>query len=205
MTDLFGVEIQEPKKRGGGESMFRVNGCSNHALTERAEHDFYATPPIAVDMLCDIEQFDGPILEPSCGMGHISEVLKRRGFDVESRDLVDRGYGKGGCDFLSPMNTEWDGDVVMNPPYNLAREFVEKALSIIPEGRKVAAFLKLTFAEGKSRRAMFEKQPPVRCWVSTSRLSCGKNGTEWMPSVICYAWWVWVKGFDGHTEMRWFN
>lgn len=28
MLDLFGEEIKEPAKRGGGESMFRVNGCS---------------------------------------------------------------------------------------------------------------------------------------------------------------------------------
>ena len=42
-------------------------------------------------------------------------------------------------------------------------QFVEKALSIIPEGKKVAMFLKLTFLEGKARRALFRSTPPHSC------------------------------------------
>ena len=91
--------------------------------------------------------YGGVILEPSCGEGHISEVLKAHGYDVVSRDLIDRGYGEV-ADFLSIDNLEWDGDIVTNPPYRFALDFVEKALQIIPEGRKVAMFLKLTFLEG---------------------------------------------------------
>ena len=205
MKDLFGDEIAEKTKRGGGESMFRVNGCSNHSLSNRADYDFYATPPAAVHMLCDLESFKGPILEPSCGLGHISKALKEHGYDVESRDLVNRGYGKGGCDFLADDDTEWGGDIVMNPPYDLAREFVEKALAIIHEGRKIAAFLKLTFAEGTSRRCLFTDTPPIRVWVSSKRLECGKNGVFTGASAVAYAWWIWEKGFHGQTTLKWFN
>ena len=76
-----------------------------------------------------------------------------------SRDLVDRGYGEV-ADFLAIDNLEWDGNIVTNPPYKYAQEFVEKALSIIPKGKKVAMFLKLTFLEGKARRALFRSTPP---------------------------------------------
>ena len=76
-----------------------------------------------------------------------------------SRDLVDRGYGEV-ADFLAIDNLEWDGNIVINPPYKYAQEFVEKALSIIPKGKKVAMFLKLTFLEGKARRALFRSTPP---------------------------------------------
>ena len=76
-----------------------------------------------------------------------------------SRDLADRGYGEV-ADFLARENTRWEGDIVTNPPYAFAQEFVEKALAIIPEGRKVAMFLKLTFLEGKRRAALFENTPP---------------------------------------------
>lgn len=44
--------------------------------------------------------------------------------------------------------------------YKYAQQFVEKALSIIPEGKKVAMFLKLQFLEGKARRALFRSTPP---------------------------------------------
>ena len=94
-----------------------------------------------------------------------------------------------------------------NPPYAFAQEFVEKALSIIADGHKVAMFLKLTFLEGKRRAELFETAPPIRVWVSRSRLKCAKNGDfEHSPgSATCYAWFVWEKGFTGHPEIRWFN
>lgn len=205
MKDLFGDEIPEQTKRGGGESMYKVIGASNHCSESRQEDDFYATPELATEELIRLEKFNGRILEPSCGQGHISRILEASGYSVESRDLVDRGYGKSGCDFLSSNTTIWNGSVIMNPPYSLAQEFVEKALSIIPDGFKVAAFLKLTFAEGQRRRSLFENNPPARVWISSKRLECGKNGVFTGSSAVAYAWWVWEKGFKGHTEMRWFN
>ena len=89
----------------------------------------------------------------------MSRVLEAAGYEVVSRDLVDRGYGEV-ADFLAIDNLEWDGNIVTNPPYKYAQEFVEKALSIIPEGKKVAMFLKLTFLEGKARRTLFRSTPP---------------------------------------------
>ena len=91
----------------------------------------------------------------------MSEVLKAAGYEVVSRDLVDRGYGEV-ADFLAIDNLAWDGNIVTNPPYKFAQQFVEKALSIIPEGKKVAMFLKLTFLEGKARRALFRSSPHSR-------------------------------------------
>jgi len=145
--------------KGGAASTFKTIGASSHCEHERADLDYYATEPAATDWLCRIEHFDGPILEPSCGEGHISRQLIRAGYEVVSRDLADRGYGEV-ADFLSADNTHWEGDIVTNPPYAFAQEFVEKALAIIPEGRKVAMFLKLTFLEGKRRAALFENHPP---------------------------------------------
>ena len=192
--------------KGGNASTFKTIGASNHCDEERADKDYYATEPAATEWLCRLEKFSGPILEPSCGEGHMSEVLKAHGYEVVSRDLADRGYGEV-ADFLSADNTEWGGDIVTNPPYAFAQEFVEKALAIIPDGRKVAMFLKLTFLEGKKRAALFNSTPPHRVWVSRSRLKCAKNGDfEHSPgSATAYAWFVWEKGYKGHPEIRWFN
>ena len=144
---------------GSTASVFKTIGASNHTDYERQKEDYYATEPKATEWLCKLEKFDGRILEPSCGEGHISEVLKKAGYDVVSRDLIDRGYGDV-ADFLSIDNTEWEGDIVTNPPYKYAKEFVEKALQIIPTGNKVAMFLKLTFLEGKNRKELFKITPP---------------------------------------------
>lgn len=144
---------------GGTASTFKTIGASNHCDHPRQREDYYATEPKATELLCRLETFAQRILEPSCGEGHISRVLAEHGYEVTSRDLVDRGYGEV-ADFLSIDNLEWNGDIITNPPYKYAKEFVEKALQIIPNGNKVAMFLKLTFLEGKNRKELFKITPP---------------------------------------------
>jgi hypothetical protein len=209
MKDLFGEEIKEKERHrdwsGNQRGVFSVIGASNHSLTERAERDFYATPPDAVEKLLLLETFSHKVWEPACGHGHISKVFESHGYEVRSTDIEDRGFGEGGIDFLNCEEKNLDTDICTNPPYKYAQEFVEKSMEVIADGHKVAMFLKLTFLEGKNRRQMFEKYPPKVVYVSTSRLSCGKNGVEWMPSCICYAWFVFVKGFRGDPIIRWFN
>ena len=134
-------------------------GARNYAIEERETHDYYATEPKALELLLEVEKFSERVWECACGEGHLSKVLKAHGHKVLSTDLIDRGYGIGGIDFLQ-WSSPFDGDIITNPPYKYALEFVEKALSLIPEGRKVAMFLKLQFLEGKARRAFFEKAPP---------------------------------------------
>lgn len=210
MKDLFGNEIEERRERhrdwtGNQRGVFSVIGASNHSLTNRAEHDFYATPVEATEQLLQLETFSHNVWEPACGHGHISKVFEAHGHEVRSSDLEHRGFGTGGVDFLKCDEHDLDTDICTNPPYSKAQEFVEKAMDVIAEGHKVAMFLKLTFLEGKNRRRMFEKYPPKVVYVSTSRLSCGKNGVEWMPSCICYAWFIFEKGFHGDPIIKWFN
>ena len=52
-----------------------VGGSSK--TRKRTENDFYATPPDATRMILREVKFSGAnILEPACGQGHISKVLK---------------------------------------------------------------------------------------------------------------------------------
>ena len=185
---------------------FKIIGASNHCDHERQREDYYATEPAATEWLCKLEKFDKNILEPSCGEGHISKVLAAAGYNVTSRDLVDRGFGEV-ADFLSIDNLQWNGDIITNPPYRYAQEFVEKAMRIIPFGNKVAMFLKLTFLEGRSRKELFRHYPPRRIWVSSRRLKCAINGDfeNVGPSATAYAWFVWEKGYKGNPEIKWFN
>lgn len=41
-------------------------GASNHTQDNRAEHDFYATDPKAINALLEVEGFSKFILEPAC-------------------------------------------------------------------------------------------------------------------------------------------
>lgn len=195
--------MSNPKK------IFTPLGASNHSLTDREDNDFYATDPRALELLLELEEFDPFVWECACGKGHLSEVLKKHGHIVKSTDLIDRGYGVGGVDFLA-TTTPFNGDIITNPPYKYAQEFVEHALSLIPEGNRVAMFLKLTFLESKNRRAMFELTPPRYIYVSSSRLQCAIGGDfetykKGAMSAVAYAWYIWEKGFTGEPTIRWFN
>lgn len=191
---------------GNAKSIYTTLGASNHTDSEREENDFYATDPKALELLCEMESFSPRIWECACGVGHLSEVLIHKGCDVKSTDLIDRGYGEGGVDFLK-CNEIFDGDIITNPPYKYAKEFVEHALDLVPNGHKVAMFLKFTFAEGKARKQLFLAQPPKTVYVSSSRLICAKNGDfdSISSSAVAYAWYVWEKGYTGETVLKWFN
>ena len=149
------------------------------------------------------------IWECSAGQGHLSERLIELGYEVRSTDLIDRGYGEGGIDFLQTTKM-WDGDILTNPPYKYAKEFIEHAMTIIPDGRKVFMFLKLQFLEGKARGELFKKYPPRYVYVSRSRILCAKNGMfEEMKagggSAVAYAWYEFQKGYKGVSIIKWIN
>ena len=180
----------------------------NNRKDDAEINDYYATEPRAAEILLDHETFSKNVWEPACGEGHISKVLLERGYDVLSTDLVYRGFGfKVPVDFLNESFTEADDiDIITNPPYKYAREFVEKSLKCVGNGHKVAMFLKLTFLEGKARKQLFQEYPPKTIYVFSSRVCCGKNGVfNRKNNAVAYAWFVWDKGFQGDPIVRWVN
>lgn len=189
----------------GLNSVMKILGSRVNAKEDREENDYYATEPVAVEMLCDLETFSNQIWECACGQGHISKILEQRGYTVKSTDLIDRGFGDPGIDFLKSTDL-FSGDIVTNPPYKWAQEFIEHALDLIPEGNKVAMLLRVQFLEGKKRRDLFLLNPPKTVYVSSSRLACPKNGEfKGATRAVAYAWFIWEKGFDGNTTLKWFN
>ena len=198
--------MEETKKN----TIYLTLGASNHTDKERQNEDYYATHPEAAEWLIKLEYFDGKdIWKCASGENHLANVFKDAGFTVRTSDIIKRTEETEVIDFLT-YEGEWKGHIVTNPPYKNAQEFIEKALSIVPEGKKVCMFLKVQFLEGKARRKMFEKYPPKRIWVSSSRILCAKNGDfERMikggGSAMAYAWFVWEKGYEGDTVVKWFN
>lgn len=191
----------------GSTKVFKTLGSSNHTPDERAQFDYYATDPQAVEMLLALETFAPVIWEPACGEGHISNVLAAHGYEVISTDLIYRGFGEPEpMDFLTETFPEFEGDIITNPPYSAGLEFVERALETVRPDGKVAMFLKVQFLEGKRRGELFSKTPPRTVYISRSRLACAKNGDfSHTESAIAYAWYVWEKGFIGDPVIKWFN
>lgn len=196
---------------GNGNSIYKTLGASNHTDKEREKNDFYATDPIAIDKLLTVEQPNLFIFEPAAGEGHLVNRLKQKGFKVLTNDIKERSYKLDMVkDFLNDkIEVSRNVDILTNPPYKYAKEFVLKALDLIVEGRKVYMFLKLTFLEGKGRfKDLFSKYPPKTIYIFSERVICAKNGEfqrmkDGGGSAVAYAWFVWQKGWQGKTTIDW--
>lgn len=185
-------------------------------LRGRAENDFYATPKSSVVDLLEREDFcfdNKIILEPCVGMGHIADVLSQYFSNsiVKGMDIVDRGWnGTKVSDFLTfDFADSKVGNIITNPPFNIAQEFIEKSLSILDNKGKCCMFLKIQFLEGKKRREFFKEFPQKTVYVFSERQSpmregkeTDENGKKW-SSTMCFAWFVWEKGYKGETIIKW--
>lgn len=193
---------------GNKKSTFTTLGASSHSDHEREANDYYATEPRVIDELFERENFTDTIWECACGEGHLSKEMHKYAKSILSTDLIDRGFGTSGIDFLK-VDDVWNGDIITNPPYKFAQEFVEHAMELIEKSEvadlKVAMFLKLTFLEGQARRKMFEKYPPKVVYVYSQRRKCALNGEfeKTGSSASAYAWFVWQKDFVGDPIIKW--
>lgn len=198
---------------GNANSIYKTIGSSSHGLEEREENDYYATDPNVIDKLLTVEKPNHNIWECAAGQGHLSNRLKEYGYKVVSSDLFNRGVKLDAVkDFLTAQKLDLHSyDILTNPPYKFAKEFVLKALDLVNEGNKVFMFLKLTFLEGKSRfKELFSLYPPKFIYVFVERLMCAKNGefTKYnnkgnAHGAVAYAWYVWEKGWQGDTTIKW--
>ena len=189
---------------GNGNSIFKAIGASNHTEGERQSDDFYATDPRAIEKLREVYAIPQVVWECACGAGHLSRQLIADGHDVLSTDLVDRGYGHVGIDFLKeerlPEYLQGENCCILtNPPYKYATEFVEHALDLLPEGQPAIFLLKTTALEGKGRfERLYIHGYLEAVYQFVERLLCAKNGDFGSVragggSAVAYAWFVFNK------------
>lgn len=103
---------------------------------EREPNDFYSTDPKAVRALMKRLQLskDTMIYECACGSGNLSKELESMGYKVISTDLIDRGYGTAGVDFLKVQTIPDNCMILTNPPYKYTTEFIAKAMELQKQG-----------------------------------------------------------------------
>ena len=187
--------------------------AGGNSMSTRAEHDFYATDPETLKVFLNEffkeNSLSGDILEPSCGQGHISKTLEDilPNCNIISTDLIDRGYGTGGIDFLSyDYNRKFD-TVITNPPFSIAKEFIEKGLEV--SNKYVIMLCKIQLLEGVKRKDMFLNTPLKNIYVHTTRQAPWKNGEPLDPNgkkwatTMCLAWFVWDKEYIGQPTIKW--
>ncbi len=189
-----------------------MQNTSHAVMSQRIEAvdslDDFPTPPWATRALLEHVIGGGCVagmtcLEPACGAGHMSKVLKEYFSEVRSSDVADYGYGPV-RNFLShgyPANSyDW---VITNPPFRLAEEFVLRALNVSRSG--VAILARTVFLESSGRyRAIFQNTPPTKFAQFVERVPMVKGRLDRTATTATgYCWLVWDKCNNNLPQLRW--
>lgn len=153
---------------------------------QRRKDDFYATPwEATVAIYKEIgNHLPETIIEPACGDGAIGKLLELYGHQVIATDLVDRGYGMGGVNFLSSTQIVVPEALIWtNPPFKHATAFIENALLVTS---MVVMLVKAQFWHAANRYELFHRTKPA-VFPLTWRLDFTGGGN---PTMDC-SWCVW--------------
>jgi hypothetical protein len=143
----------------------------------RNQYDYYPTPYWCFEKLpIDWDIFKTAI-EPCEGDGRITKFLQEVGIDTKGIDL------KNGINYLTTEYQKVDL-ILTNPPYTLAKEFIEKAIT---EAKTVIMLLRINFLGSQKRHAWWVENEPTALYVLSKRPSFTGTGTDSTE----YAWYVW--------------
>ena len=196
-----------------------MSATNRHGLA-RSAHDYYETPPHALQDLAEElgikSNSEGYLLDAGSGNGAIGAYFAREfprieveGIELQqelvdvarARHVYNAAFNQG--DFLHAECTipkhllEW---VIMNPPYNAeegtALQFLKRALCMGHEGTQVAALLRVGFFEASpdkplgKERQEFLAANPFDLLLCQRRPSFNGAGTDGTS----YAWYIFGEG-----------
>lgn len=155
----------------------------------RNPYDYYPTPEWCYQNLpIDWSQFN-TALEPCKGDGRIVSFLKEKGLDVDWCEIQE------GKDFFK-HDGEYDL-IFTNPPFSIAQEFIEHALSM---STTVVMLLRINFLGSQKRYDFWRQFPPDGMFILSKRPSFTGKGTD----ATDYAWFVWsdIKDLQGFNWVK---
>jgi hypothetical protein len=190
--------------KGNNPGRFRSGQAGTHTLAERAL-DSYPTPRIAVESLLfaepDVLNTTAHIWEPAAGDGNIVAVLRDNGIRVTASDIEQYEFDLHfhGDFVMQKRAPAGVTAVVTNPPYQLAAEFAEHALTLVPD---VFLLLRLAFLESVVRTGLLERSGLRRVLVFRRRLP-RMHRANWdgpkTSSSMAFAWFAWRRNYAGPT------
>jgi len=178
------------------------------ALAIKLEH--FITPEWAIKRVLEKEILTRDVIDPCVGTGVLAIHAARAGYDLLCYDIHDWGYPFTSVEnFLQipPERLGPNATVLMNPPFSLATQFVEKSFEL--GARKIVMFQRWAFKESAKRRPFFEKYPMARQYLLCDRAECwrydlpvnekGKHfdpetGKEMSSTPTAHGWFVWERG-----------
>jgi hypothetical protein len=148
---------------------------------ERKERDLYETPAWVTEALLPHVRPVETVWEPAAGSGKMVGVHERFAGQVIATDI------ETGQDFLEARNSA--DAIITNPPYALATEFIERALSLTASRGLVAMLLRTDFDHARTRQHLFQHPAFAKKLVLTKRIKWFED-SKGQPS-FNHAWFMW--------------
>ncbi|WP_316859956.1 hypothetical protein [uncultured Cohaesibacter sp.] len=174
-------------------------------IWERHPEDWYVEPHWCNRRLFEAEEFDGAIWDPACGLGRVLHAAECAGLPTTGSDIVERSaFCDKVIDFLE-CYTPRGRNIVSNPPFGRAEEFLRHALRLA-DG-KVVFLLPLSWLTGAKRSRFLEATPLCRVHILAPRPSMPPGpvveaNIEPGGGTKDFAWFVWQRGFEGNPEVH---
>jgi hypothetical protein len=150
---------------------------------ERKERDLYETPEwVTKALLPYVPGRIKDVWEPACASGKMTRALNT---------IIPTVYGTDidlGIDFLEQSSSPYDA-IITNPPYVLAREFIDHALTLTKRRWGYVAMLLRTDYDHASTRTHLFGWPFSRKVVLTKRIKWFED-SKGQPS-FNHAWFIW--------------
>jgi len=176
----------------------RSSAVMQQRREDRDSLDFFPTPPWATRALCvwlaarhNIDR--QTCWEPAAGAGNMVWPLAEAFEVVFGSDVHDWSGGRfATVDFLWPGEHHPFDWIITNPPFRLADQFAEKAISLARVG--AAMLVRTAFLEGKERYGFFQRHRPTTVLQFAERvvMQRGKLAPDG-SSATAYCWIVWDK------------
>jgi methylase of polypeptide subunit release factors len=156
---------------------------------ERKERDLYETPEWVTEALRHhLPRQPSLVWEPAAGSGKMTAVLKTWGCRVVATD-IDPNHICETANFLTCSIPDGTDAVITNPPYELATEFVQRALGSVGRGI-VAMLLRTDFDHAKTRQYLFGGHKAFAKKVVLTKRIKWFEASKGQPS-FNHAWFIW--------------
>ena len=154
--------------------------------SKRHKHDLYSTPEHAFKPLIPyIKRLGVHVHEPACGDGRLLKWMSDEGIVCSGDDIIN------GYNFLKDETSWGIHAIVTNPPFSLALEFCDHAIS---KSLNVFMLLRLNFLASQNRKEWFLKNEPSSLFVLSKRPSFKCGGKT---DCTDYAWFYWGNAYKG--------
>lgn len=183
------------------------NFSLNNVTGKRKKSDSYETPfSMTRQFLTAFDDFvlERPVLEPACGNGAISCILKECGF----KNVIEKDLFKTGDDFFEEK--EEFSYIITNPPYSKAHAWILKCKEICTA--KFALLLPLSYLHGQKRyREIWQDRefPLQSIYVFTRYPMLGdplRPDGKYRTGMQVYAWYLWSKHYRGEAPLiKWID